>query len=348
MLNKKIIIALLAGATLLVGGSSWAKVSPVEAEKLKGELTPFGGERAGNADGTIPAWDGGIKGIPEGSGYKGPGDFHPDPFKDDKVQLSITGKNIDQYADKLGKGVAALLKKHPEFRMDIYPTHRTASAPQNIYDNTFNNATLIELTADKEGIVANGGSAGIPFPIPQNGNEAMFNHNLRWRGTGMEGDYAQKNAYANGKLSTGEGGYDVERFPWYIPNDETGIYWEILVQYKEPARRNGEIAMLTDAINLSETPRKAWQYLPGQRRVRRAPSIAYDTPNPSTSGIGNYDDIFVFNGGLDRYNWKIVGKKEMYIPYNNYAFDLADVKDLMTPLIPNPDFMRWELHRVWE
>ncbi len=352
MLNKKTMLVLVAGVTLLAAGTAWAKVSSGEAEKLKSELTPFGAERAGNADGTIPAWDGGLKCAPEGVHFKGAGDFHPDPFKNDEVQFSITAKNLDQYAAKVPKGVAALLKKYPEMRLDVYPTRRTASAPQEIYDNTFRNATLCDVTGDKNGVIANGGYAGIPFPIPQNGNEAMFNHLLRWRGTGMEGEFRQANGQPNGTITRGGGGITVEKFPWYDPKvnpeDFNGIYYQIFVQYQYPARRKGEVLLVVDPLNMSSDPRKAWQYLPGQRRVRRAPSVAYDTPNPAASGLANYDDVFVFNGALDRYDWKIVGKKEMYIPYNNYAFDLVSEKALMSPKFPNPEYVRWELHRVWE
>lgn len=347
MLNKVKIITLIAGAALLVSGTAWAKVTPAEAEKLKGELTPFGAERAGNADGTIPAWEGGIKGIPEGLGYTAPGDFHPNPFKDDKVLFSITAENMDQYADKLSAGVKALFKKSPTFRMDVYQTRRTASAPQKIYDNTFKNATIVELTPDKQGIVLNGGGAGIPFPIAKNGNEMMFNHNLRWRGKGTSGDFNSFTIQPSGAISRGGGGVTEELQPYYDEDNDAQIYWEIFVQYRYPARRNGEIVLVRDAINLSETPRQSWQYLPGQRRVRRAPSVAYDTPNPATSGLATYDDVFIFHGALDRYDWKIVGKKEMYIPYNCYDYDLASIEEAMTPEYPNPDLVRWELHRVW-
>ena len=348
MLNKKIIVAITAMA-LLAGGTAWAKVSPAEAEKLKGELPPFGAERAGNADGTIPAWDGGIKGVPAGLGYK-PGDIHPDPFKDDKVLFSITGQNVAQYEAKLSKGIIAMLNKYPDARLDIYPTHRTASAPQKIYDNNMKTATNCELTADGLGVVHNGALGGIPFPIPQKAEEMMFNHLLRWRGLGLNGTNQQFNVQSNGKRSVGGGGEIHEVYPWYDPkvtaDSFSGNYYQIMMLYKYPARRNGEIALVLDPLNQSNDPRKAWQYLPGQRRVRRAPSISFDTPNPAVSGLGNYDDVFLFNGSLERYDWKIVGKKEIYIPYNTYAFDLASIEEVATPHFPNGK-LRWELHRVW-
>ena len=352
MIKKTMIVAFVAALGLLLCGTAWAKVSADEAARLGKDLTPFGAEMAGNAEGTIPAWDGGIKGVPEGIGYKGPGDFHPDPFKDDKVLFSIDAGNVDQYADKMTKGMVALVKKLSTLRLDVYQTRRAASAPQWIYDNTKKNATLCDMTEDGLGVIANGGYGGIPFPIPQSANEIVWNHNLRWRGPGLHGEYHGANGQSNGTVTRGEGGIVTEAYPWYDPNGSaetfTGVYWSIFVQYQYPARRNGEIAMLVDPLDLSNNPRRAWQYLPGQRRVRRAPSIAYDTPNPAASGLATYDDVFIFNGSLDRFDWKVIGKKEMYIPYNNYQYDLApDVETLITAYHPNNDYMRWELHRVW-
>jgi hypothetical protein len=104
--------------------------------------------------------------------------------------------------------------------------------------------------------------------------------------------------------------------------------------------------VLIDSVN---KPRQAWQYLPGQRRVRKAPTLGYDTPSDVNSGMEYYDESYIFLGDLDRYDWKLVGKKELYIPYNNNKFLQKDVsidKQLMPHHI-NPDSTRWELHRVW-
>ena len=81
--------------------------------------------------------------------------------------------------------------------------------------------------------------------------------------------------------------------------------------------------------------------------MRRAPTIGFDTPNSVESGLGYFDEVFVFNGSLEKYQWKLIGKKEMFVPYNEnrlYAFKEAD---LMTGSHLNPEAIRWELHRVW-
>ena len=140
-LRALLLLLPLFGATV-----AHAAVTADEAAKLKTELTPLGGERAGNKDGTIPAWTGGYTTpIP---GDK-PGGRRGDPFKGEKPLFSITARNLGQYEEKLSDGQKALLKKDPEYRIDVYKTHRTAVAPQAVYDNTFRNATRAKLVDDK-------------------------------------------------------------------------------------------------------------------------------------------------------------------------------------------------------
>ena len=61
------------------------------------------------------------------------------------------------------------------------------------------------------------------------------------------------------------------------------------------------------------------------------------------------DDQQGFNGAYEKYDWKLIGKKEIYIPYHNYKLDTPGVpyETLLHVGHPNPDYMRWELHRVW-
>src|SRR6185503_18298037 len=154
--------SLLLAALLASTVSAQAAVSAHEAAKLKSTLTPVGAEKAGNKASTIPAWDGGLAKAPPG--YKN-GDVRPDPYADEKPVLSINAKNMVQYADKLTDGVQALMKKYPDFRIDVYPTHRTAAAPQSVYDNTFRNATQAKTVDGGHGV--EGAWGGIPFPIPK-------------------------------------------------------------------------------------------------------------------------------------------------------------------------------------
>jgi hypothetical protein len=328
-----------------------AKVSAQEAERLKKDLTPLGAERAGNADGTIPAWDGGLTGIPAGISFDPKaGVLHPDPFADDKILFTITAQNLDQYKDKITPGIAEMFKRAPEtWKINVYPTHRPAAAPQKVYDSTYQNALTAELIGDGSDGVTNA-FGGVPFPIPQNGAEVIINHNLRYSGFGMV-DYAGTwLVQPNGFRSTGGAAKYTYLANYYSAESAEkfdGMTSGVLIEYFEPARRKGEIILSIDRLDFRTADRAAWQYMPGQRRVRRAPSIAYDTPNPTYAGLATYDDAYMYNGQIDRFNWKLIGKQEMYVPYNCYKIEEASLDDLCTPKHLNPEFIRWELHRVW-
>jgi hypothetical protein len=116
-----------------------------------------------------------------------------------------------------------------------------------------------------------------------------------------------------------------------------------------PARLAGNGALVQEMLDQVKEPRQAWGYNPGQRRVRRAPTLAYDTPIEASDGLKTADDTDMYNGAPDRYDWTLVGKKEIYIPYNNYLLTSPEVKydDLLKPGHINPKYTRYELHRVW-
>ena len=321
-----------------------AAASPEDAAKLKTSLTPLGAERAGNKEGTIPAWTGGYSTVP--AGYKS-GDARPDPFGNEKAVISITAKNMDQYADKLSDGIKALLKKYPDsYRVDVYPTHRTANAPQWVYDNTFKNATRAK-TKDG-GVHIEGAYGGIPFPIPQTGAEIMWNNALMWTGDTVQLNFHNYLTTADGKRTAITRGQVYWQYPYYFKEGSlesfNGMYARAILFQSEPAFKAGESLLIHYFTDKSQ---QAWQYLAGQRRVRRAPTVAYDTPNDITSGVENYDEIQVFNGDFDRYNLKVVGKRELFVPYNTMKVHLASNDERLGTKHLNPDFVRWELHRVW-
>ncbi len=325
-----------------------AKVSQEEAARLKSELTPLGGERAGNADGTIPAWDGGYTSVPEG--YQS-GERRPDPFAKEKPLFSITAANMEQYADKLSEGQKEMLRKHPTYRFDVYPTHRTAAAPSWVYDNTFRNA--VSATTSEGGLSMQGAYGGIPFPIPQSAHEVVWNHLLYWHGESIFAPVQVFMVTEQGKpVLTAEADGELA-YPYYfrdVPKEKwDGDYFVFRQAQTAPPFKAGETILVRDPVDQYGKGRQAWQYLTGQRRVRRAPSIAYDTPDFVSSGQNYFDEVFVFNGAMDRYNWKLVGKKEMYIPYNNNRFLLSKAEDVIGTGTNhlNPDYLRWELHRVW-
>ncbi|NDY92094.1 DUF1329 domain-containing protein [Ideonella livida] len=323
-----------------------AAVSADEAAKLKTTLTPMGAERAGNKDGSIPAWTGGLTQAP--AGYK-PGDHRADPYPGDKPVLTISAQNMAQHDARLSDGVKALMKKHPDFRIEVYPARRSAAAPQWVYDNTFKNATRAKLAGGGHG--TEGAYGGVPFPIPKDAYEVFQNHRLAWTGTHVQAPVRVWVVTGDGKRTMASGGTQTLSKPYYLPDGSLeqfdGYYSLGKFLASEPGSKAGEAILAHDPINASQ-PRGLWQYLVGQRRVRKAPSVAYDTPDSVTSGIGLFDEAFMLFGPIDKHELKLVGKKELYIPYNNNRAALAPVADLVTPGTLNPKFVRWELHRVWE
>lgn len=332
---------------LAISSSAVAEISSQEIARLGVDLTPLGAEKAGNADGTIPAWKGGITQPPGGYSV---GDHHLDPFANDKILFSITADNIDQYKDKLSTGHQAMLKTYPSFKLQVYPTHRSASAIQRIYDATKKIAANAKLTEDGNGVI--GAAVGFPFPIPKNGLEVIWNHVLRWRG-----DVAVR--YLSQVAPTRSGTYTLVKFEdevnlMYSHADSTVESLNNLILYFKqkvvaPARLAGSILLVHETMNQHREHRRAWIYNPGQRRVRRAPNVAFDTPGTAADGMRTSDQFDMFNGSPERYDWKLVGKKEIYVPYNSYKLHSDSLKysDIIKPLHINPDHLRYELHRVW-
>jgi hypothetical protein len=286
-----------------------AAVTPEEAKALGTTLTAVGAEKAANKDGTIPAYTGGMTTPP--AGYKAGDGLRPDPFSADKVRVSIV------------------------------------AFPKYVTDNTEKDATRAK-TANN-GLSIEGAHAGFPFPIPKTGNEAMWNHLVRFNGPAYEAKYRNLNVDANGHTALATEGQSVQEYPFWDPAKTSETYWRLKLNYTAPARRAGEALLLVDPLDIGTKDRRAWSYLPGQRRVKVAPDLSFDTPNPGTAGATTFDDTFMFNGSMDRFDFKLVGKKEMFVPYNDYkAVYGSRQDDLLKPNHLNPDLVRWELHRVWE
>ncbi|MDA2923210.1 DUF1329 domain-containing protein [Acidobacteria bacterium AH-259-L09] len=339
----------IGGALLLAFATTggWARLSPDSIARLGADLTPLGAEKSGNADGTIPAWEGGITTFP--AGYQ-PGDHHPDPYADDEILFTITAANMDQYADKLAPGHQAMLKTYDTFKMNVYPTHRSASFPQRIYDATKKVAATAELTENGYGVT--GAVNGIPFPIPKSGVEVIWNHLLRFRSDMGVRHVAQAAPTRGGSYSlvVFEDEFNIVYSHEGVTEEELDNKIAVFKQkVLSPARLAGGILLVHETLDQVKEKRKAWVYNPGQRRVRRAPNVAYDNPGTASDGMRTTDQLDMFNGAVDRYDWKLVGKKEFYVPYNSYKVhsDSLKYKDILTPLHVNPDHLRYELHRVW-
>lgn len=344
-------LTLISSAIALVLSCSVAaKITPEQAARLGNDLTPLGAEKAGNADGSIPAWNGGITAVP--AGYTA-GMHHPNPFADDKIVLTIDKSNLEQHKSLLSPGQIKLFEIYPDtYKMNIYQTRRTASYPQYVYDATKNIATKAELIEGGNGII--NAAIGVPFPIPANGLEAVWNHLLRFRGVAASRNGGQAAPTAAGAYTII--GFDEQiMFKYSEPTAtaEALTAENILFRFKQgvtsPARLAGTALLVHETMDQVKTPRQAWTYNTGQRRVRRAPNVAYDAPGTASDGLRTTDDFDMFNGSPDRYNWTLKGKQEMYIAYNDYKLHSNEVKyaDLLMPGHINPEYIRWEKHRVW-
>lgn len=346
-------ITFLTMATgLMVSGTLLAAVSEEEAEKLGDTLTLWGAEKAGNEEGTIPPYNGGIE-PPDSYDPDNPG-IRPNPFADEKPILIIDASNYEKHKDKLTSGSVALFEKYPEFRMEVYPTHRSARYPEFFLDNAVRNATNCRLTND--GLKLENCWAGTPFPIPQSGIEVMWNRYMKYEGKAfMSQDLKSTVVDSDGSVIDTAGQTQWNQYPLWASESEKPLegdeFNEILrADYHSPARKSGEKLILRDSLDMLENARRAWSYLPGQRRVKLSPDVAYDTPTPAGGGVGTVDDSSVFFGSFDRYNWELVGKKEVYLPYNMFKMydqDSCGREKVFTKNFLNPDCVRWELHRAW-
>ncbi|MDH0893591.1 MULTISPECIES: DUF1329 domain-containing protein [unclassified Pseudomonas] len=331
----------------LLAGQALAAVPAEQIARLDQDLTPVGAERAGNADGSIPEWTGGLA---RDAGQRDANGFLADPFAADQPLFTITAANVEQYRDKLTPGQLALFKRYPQtYRIPVYPTRRSVGLPQSYLDTTRQNAADTQLAEGGNGL-HNYRSGGLPFAIPQNGLEVIWNHIGRYRGLAFQRMVVQASPQANGAFTPSlikqQLAYPVGLSD-YAPQEMTNILYFYREEFLSPARLAGGVLLVHETINQVKEPRMAWQYNAGQRRVRRAPQIAYDSPG--AEGMRTLDDFDMFNGAPDRFDWQLVGKKEMYIPYNSYKLASPDLKyaDLIKPGHLDPAHTRYELHRVW-
>lgn len=343
--NKKISLLALC-VTSFLSLPAGAAVSPAEAERLKNDLTPMGAIKAGNADGSIPAWTGGMTEAVASSNPKRP----PQLFAGEKPLVSISKDNLGEFAGKLTQGTQHLLQHYPGYRVDVYPTHRTGAAPQFIYDRTLANAT--QMTLNDSVMSFDKYNGGIPFPIPQSGEEVIFNMQWNWRAVDSTLKADTWFVSSSGKRAITSGNIVNVSSAWNYPDGRENkfdkkLWGATMVTATAPAYSAGEKQMIHAPRDMINMPTNAWAYLTGQRRLRKAPNVQYDVPNNFTSGLTNFDDSWGFNGAPDRYDWKLLGREEFYVPYHGNAMANAKASELIGEKFLNPDLMRWELHRVW-
>ncbi|MGH8355755.1 MAG: DUF1329 domain-containing protein [Pseudomonas sp.] len=340
---RKFAILLLAASAL----QAQAKVDTSQADRLGRDLTPLGGERAGNAAGTIPAWTGGLAQPP--ANYR-PGLHHPDPYAGDAVQYVVDSRNLGRYQALLPAGLKALLERQPDYFLRVFPTRRSAAAPQRIYDATRFNAQHAALISGGNGI--EGAAAGTPFPLPQSGLEAIWNHILRYRGEQIHMLTNQAAVLSNGSYNL----LKLERDVYFLygragvsPQDLDNTLFYYKYRVVAPAKLAGSALVVQETLDQVLAIRKAWRFNRGERRVRRLPMLAYDSLQPDSNGLATADVVDSYNGAPDRYEWQLLGKRELLVPYNSYAVHQRGIpyEQILKAKAINPELLRYELHRVW-
>ncbi len=336
-------------------GQGYAKAPPEEVAKLGKELTAIGAVRAPNADGSIPEWSGPVNFTEEQRQLTPKQIEEMDPDKLSEVfaggevsdpKFVITAANMAEYADKLTEGHKILLQRFPTYKMPVFESKRSGYFPQAIEEATIKNASSAVLEGTEDVI---GAKLGFPFPIPSRPEEIIWNHKMKFRGTAVR-------RYNNQAIVQLDGSYTITKliedvkFKYANVEEPAGEDNSLLLyymsEYLSPPRIVGQFILARDPVRGS---REAWVYNPAIRRVRRLPDAGFDNPTEGSDSQQTYDQIDMFNGSLERYNWKLIGKKEMYIPYNSWSIADRRLKydDILKPKHINQDKTHYELHRVW-
>ncbi len=345
MNNHLVFFALLLTA-VLYSMRNMATPSIEQVNQLGGDVfTPVGAEKQANKTGDIPAWTGGLTQPP--AGWKSP-DKLITPFPDDQPIDVINNDTYQKFAGHLTPGQIKLLQLYPTtYHMPIYKTRRTAAYPERVYQDIKTKALQSKLVDAGNGLEKF--TSNVPFPFPENGVEVIWNHIVRFRGTNsIKRTYSQIAVQRNGDFRP----VIFQEFASWgreLYGEDTQVvmlFWQNILA---PSRLEGEKILVHETLNQQMSPRQVWLYSPGQRRVRRAPSIAYDDVAFASDGLRTADDVDLYNGSPDRYSWTLVGKKEIYIPYNSYQIldGSLKYKDVVKQGHLAPEFLRYELHRVW-
>jgi hypothetical protein len=352
-LTKSTVITL---ALALLSTGAIAKMSAEDVARLGEDLNPIGGVKAGSEDGLLPAWTGNVVGLPAGLKWDGPGTPYPDPWPNEEPLFVITKDNMEQYRARLSPGQVAMLETYSDtFRMPVYPGHREFAFYPRFYEKVRYNAENSELINNNEGIA--GFVGGAAFPVPSTGPETVWFTRTAGANETIDGEYSDIAVFPNGTQSTRRSRF-LQEGPYFNRENPINADFEypklghfggyILTYVTKPARDKGLITAVLEPYDYSANEREVWRYLPGSRRVRRAPTVGFDTPD-GPGGLKTVDEVRGFNGSMERFEWKLLGRQEIFIPYHNYQFDdpALDYDELLTKFHANPDHMRYELKRVW-
>ena len=266
----------------------------------------------------------------------------------DKPLFIISRDTVTRYAAHLTEGQKAMFARYPDYRMPVYASARSAFFPDAIYQASARNAAGAELHGTDE---VEGATLGFPFPIPKSGAEVIWNHKMAYRGASLR-------RYNNQVIVRQDGSYYITKLIEDLKfkyanigedNKGTRILFYYLSETLSPPRLARQLTLVRESAGAKGVGRDAWLYNPGLGRVNRAPDVGYDNPTIGTDGEQFNDQIDMYNGALDRYDWKLIGRKEIYIPYNSFFLisPLVKYKDIIRPGHVNQNLLRYELHRVW-
>ncbi len=343
----------LSGDSVSVGAdgasSAGSGAAAGVATVASGKQTPVGADAGGNADGSIPAWTGGLQRGQWPAAFRS-GQRLADPYASDKPLFTITASNLGQYRSRLSAGHLALFAKYPDYRMPVYPSRRSVAYPQAIYAASAANLGKARLAGSDE---LTGARLGVPFPRPQSGVEVMWNHRTRFRGDSVLTQSTQAIVQPGSTpayLKQTERvlfRYGNTRAPSDLASDNILLYY--LTWFGKSRNDVDFVALIHETANSVKQPRNLWVIPPGVPKLFRLPPIGYDQPFPGSDGLMFIDMLDMYNGAFDRYVWKLAGKREMYIPYNSYRLSDGRYRyaQLLGPKFLNPDGVRYELHRVW-
>ena len=343
-------IATLVFSSLAIGiaGFAHAALSPEEIAKLGGsDYNEVGAKRAGNADGSIPAYSGKIP----GPGPKPPasaGKFaHSSIYDADKPLYTIDQSNVEQYRDKLSGGTLELIKRFPTFKVNVYPTHRDQYFSDERMANTVKCAATARLSESKDDLYD--AHNCIPFPLAKDGYEVLWNARLRNREPFERMEFAIYLIDSTGRATLQEKSKIAFISEYWDPSRTSAKYFsKLLVEVLEPAAKVGTRNLRWSPMRPSEEAPRAWQYIAGQRRVRLAPEFKYDTVATSTSGLVYFDEINMQDGNFDRFDYSKATLKEMIVPFETPQIIHLPIEQAAMKDHPNPDAVRWQLRYVWE
>ena len=276
-------------------------------------------------------------------GYDPNSNSYPDPYLDDKILFTIDKSNYRKYADELlTPGQIEMFKTYSDtFKMHIYPSRRSCSVPPEVIKLTKQNA---KLTDEGEGV--SGVIGSIPFPEPKEALHHVWNHILRYRGVNIYGSSPFYIINPDNSISYGAGEAIAINYWNPFVKNEKGLQGMLMSKVTHPPRLADASVLVIESLNAKMTPRRAWVYNPGTRRVRRAPDIAYDYKPSSSQGITTTDQFDGFNGAKDRYEWTFVGQEKKLMPYNAYKLHETEIDKILKPFHIDQDYLRYELVNV--